>query len=152
MKSAAIKEITPTGTWKELFKFDYEMEGGEKGGALHKTKDSPYHVGQIIEYEVTVNDKGYSNIKFANDKPAFSGSKGGYIPKDPAEEAKRQAMIVRQSSLKAATDLVCNKVIDYNEILLVAQVFTDWAMGDTKAALMDAPTNTMSFPEDKAPF
>ena len=38
MKSAAIKEITPTGTWKELFKFDYEMEGGEKGGELGARK------------------------------------------------------------------------------------------------------------------
>ena len=142
MKSAAIKEITPTGTWKELFKFDYEMEGGEKGGALHKTKESPYHVGQVIEYEVTVNDKGYSNIKFTNDKPAYSG-KSNYTPKDPVEEAKRQAMIVRQSSLKAATDLVCNKRIDLEDILLVAQKFTDWAVGDIKAERFSAPTNDL---------
>jgi hypothetical protein len=127
MKSAAIKEITPTGTWKELFKFDYEMEGGEKGGALHKTKDSPYHVGQIIEYEITVNDKGYSNIKFANDKPAFS-SKSNYTPKDPAEEAKRQAMIVKQSSIKAATDLICHAKLDIDNILPFSKMLTDWVM------------------------
>jgi hypothetical protein len=144
MKSAAIKEITPTGTWKDLFKFDYEMEGGEKGGALHKTKDSPYHVGQIIEYEVTTNDKGYSNIKFQNDKPVFSG-KSNYVPKDPVEEAKKQAMIVRQSSVKVAADLVGYGKIDYDNLLIVAQRITDWALGDAKAEKMTEPSNEMPY-------
>jgi hypothetical protein len=144
MKSAAIKEITPTGTWKDLFKFDYEMEGGEKGGALHKTKDSPYHVGQIIEYEVTTNDKGYSNIKFQNDKPVFS-SKSNYVPKDPVEEAKKQAMIVRQSSVKVAADLVGYGKIDYDNLLIVAQRITDWAIGDAKAEKMTGVSNEVPF-------
>ena len=143
MKTAAIKEITPTGTWKDLFKFDYEMEGGEKGGALHKTKESPYHVGQVIEYEITVNDKGYSNIKFANDKPAFS--RGGFTPKDPAEEAKKQAMIVRQSSVKVAADLVGYGKIEYNQLLIVAQRITDWAIGDSQAAEMNSPSNDLPY-------
>jgi hypothetical protein len=144
MKSAAIKEITPTGTWKDLFKFDYEMEGGEKGGALHKTKESPYHVGQIIEYEVTTNDKGYSNIKFQNDKPVFS-SKSNYVPKDPVEEAKKQLSINRQSSVKCATELVCNGKVDFDDLLLLAQRITDWTTGDQAASKMKNPTDIMPF-------
>jgi hypothetical protein len=152
MKSGTIKEIKPNGTWKELFKFEYEMEFKddtgkvmtETGGALHKTKDSPYHVGQIIDYEITQNDKGFWNIKFQNDKPVFSG-KSNYVPKDPVEEAKKQAMIVRQSSVKVAADLVGYGKIDYDNLLIVAQRITDWAIGDAKAEKMTEPSNEMPY-------
>jgi hypothetical protein len=149
MKTGTIQAINGNGTWKELFKFEYEMKDQdgnvETAGALHKTKDSPYHVGQIIDYEITTNDKGYSNIKFQGDKPAFS-PKSNYVPKDPVEEAKRQAMIVRQSSLKAATDLVCHAKIDIDNILVMSQLFTDWAIGDINAAkLSDMQPNQLPF-------
>lgn len=152
MKTGTIKAINSNGTWKELFKFEYEMEFKddtgkvmtETGGALHKVKDSPYHVGQIIEYEITQNDKGFWNIKFQNDKPAFS-SKSNYVPKDPVEEAKKQVMIVKQSSLKAATELVCNKIIEYDNLILIAQQLTDWAVGDAKAAKMTEPSNDLPY-------
>ncbi len=148
MKTGTILAINGNGTWKELYKFEYEMKDNESGntetgGALHKTKDSPYHIGQIIDYEITVNDKGYSNIKFQNEKPTFSSK--NYQQKDPVEEAKRQAMIVRQSSVKVAADLVGYGKIDYNNLLIVAQRITDWALGDAKAEKMSDPSNEVPF-------
>ena len=147
MKTGTIKAISQNGTWKDFFKFEYEMEDNdklnEKGSALHKTKDSPYHEGQIIEYEITEN-KGFFNIKFQGEKPAFSG-KSNYTPKDPVEEAKRQAMIVRQSSVKVAADLVGYGKVDYNDLLIIAQRITDWAIGDAKADKMDGATNEPPF-------
>ena len=153
MKKGTIKQINANGTWKDLFKFEYEMEFTddtgkvmtENGGALHKTKDSPYHTGQIIEYEITQNDKGFWNIKFQNDKPVFA-SKSNYVPKDPAEEAKIQLMIVRQSSLKASVDLICHNQLQFEQILVAAEIFTEYATGQLKAAKWsDIRTNEPPF-------
>jgi hypothetical protein len=149
MKTGTIQAINGNGTWKELFKFEYEMKDQdgnvETAGALHKTKDSPYHVGQIIDYEITTNDKGYSNIKFQGDKPAFS-PKSNYVPKDPVEEAKRQRMIVMQSSLNRSVELIIAGKVDYDNILLETQLFTDFIMGDIPAKKLS------EMKEDKMPF
>ena len=149
MKPGKVIEITPTGTWKDLFKFDYKVEDVETkethvGGALHKTDKSPYHVDMILNYEIIVNDKGFSNIKFQNEKPAFS-AKSNFTPIDPEVQKRKELSIIRQSSLKAATELCCNGYIKYNELLIISELFTDWVLGNIPARPMNEPTDKMPF-------
>jgi len=138
MKPGKIIEIIPTGTWKDLFKFDYKVEDVETkethvGGALHKTEKSPYHVDMILNYEIIVNDKGFSNIKFQNEKPAFS-AKSNFTQRDPEEEKKRQGYIIRQVSMRISADLVKSKDIELHEILVYADIFNNWIRGDVESA------------------
>jgi hypothetical protein len=144
---AKLMNLKDNGTWTSsdntvFFKFDAEFEGGESGSFLAKSNPPAQKVGE--EHEFTVEEKnGHKNIKWV--KPAG----GAFQPKqqrNPEDETKRQAMIVRQSSLKAATDLVCNNKADLDRILLIAQLFTDWALGDMKAInLKDLKTDDLPF-------
>jgi len=101
MKTSRIKSIQNNGTWKELFKFEVEMENGDVGGCFAKTQDPPFKVGDEKSYEYTQNGK-YWNIKWAKDeKPAWNG---GGAAKSFVKEDK-SADIARAVALKAAVDL-----------------------------------------------
>lgn len=136
--------LKDNGTWTSsdntvFFKFDAKMDNGDSGSFLAKSNPPLQKVGE--EYEYTIEEKnGHKNIKWA--KP----SGGGFQPKqqrDPAEEARRQAMIVRQSSVKVAADLVGYGKVQYDDLLIVAQRITDWAIGDAKADKMNSSTNEL---------
>ena len=146
MKSKVTK-CENTGTWtspegKTFYKFDIEFENGDRADFLQQTNEVKHPVGSEEDYEISTTDKGYKKIKF--NKPG-GFTRGGAFQKSPEEEKKRQEMIVRQSSLKCATDLVCNGKVDYDDLLLIAQVLTDWALGDIEAHKMREPSNEMPF-------
>jgi hypothetical protein len=139
--------LKDNGTWTSsdntvFFKFDAEMDNGDNGSFLAKSNPPQQKVGE--EYEYTIEEKnGHNNIKFAKAAGAPFQAK---VQRNPEEEAKRQLMIVRQSSLKAATDLVCNDKIQFDVILLMAEIFTDYATGQLKAANMkDVKGNDLPF-------
>lgn len=147
MKSKVTK-LEQTGTWtsgegKTFYKFDIEFDNGDKADFLQATPEMKHALGSEPEYEITTNEKGYKKIKFLGEKKDFS--KGGYSRFDPAEDAKRQAMIVRQSSVKVAADLVGYGKVDYDDLLIVAQRVADWAMGNIEATKMREPNNSMPF-------
>jgi len=101
MKTSKIKSIQNNGTWKELFKFEVEMENGDVGGCFAKTQDPPFKVGDEKSYEYTQNGR-YWNIKWAKDeRPAWNG---GGAAKSFVKEDK-SADIARAVALKAAVDL-----------------------------------------------
>ena len=147
MKSKVTK-LDQTGTWtsgegKTFYKFTIEFDNGDKADYLQATPEMKHAIGSEPEYEITENAKGYKKIKFLDGKKDFT--KGGYSRFDPAEDAKRQAMIVRQSSVKVAADLVGYGKISYDDLLITAQIITDWALGNTKAEKMYEPTNEMPY-------
>lgn len=144
---AKLMILRDNGTWTAtdgtvFFKFDAEMDNGDKGSFLAKSNPPQQKVGE--EYEYTIEEKnGHNNIKFA--KAAGAGFQPK-VQRNPEEEAKRQLMIVRQSSLKAATDLVCHSMIQFDAILVISEIFTDYATGQLKAAPMkDIRTNEPPF-------
>ena len=101
MKTSKIKSIQNNGTWKDLFKFEVEMENGDVGGCFAKTQEPSWKVGDEKSYEYTQNGK-YWNIKWAKDeKPAWNG---GGAAKSFVKEDK-SADIARAVALKAAVDL-----------------------------------------------
>jgi hypothetical protein len=102
MKTSKIKSIQNDGTWKDLFKFEVQMENGDVGGAFAKTQVPSWKVGDEMNYEYEQKGK-FWNIKFLqSNKPAWNGGGGaksyGKSPEDKAD-------IARAVALKAAVDL-----------------------------------------------
>ena len=99
MKTSKIKSIQNNGTWKELFKFEVEMENGDVGGCFAASQDPPFKVGDEKQYEYTQNGR-YWNIKFAKEqRPAWNGVGKSFVKED------KSADIARAVALKAAVDL-----------------------------------------------
>ena len=103
MKTSKIKSIQNDGTWKDLFKFEVQMENGDVGGAFAKTQIPSWKVGDEKSYEYEQKGK-FWNIKFLADaKPAWTG--GSSAPKSYGKSPEDKADIARAVALKAAVDL-----------------------------------------------
>jgi hypothetical protein len=103
MKTSKIKSIQNDGTWKDLYKFEVQMENGDVGGAFAKTQVPTWKVGDEKSYEYEQKGK-FWNIKFLADaKPAWNG--GGAAPKSYGKSPEDKADIARAVALKAAVDL-----------------------------------------------
>lgn len=100
MKTSKIKSIQQNGTWKDLFKFEVEMENGDVGGCFAASQEPPFKVGDEKQYDYTQNGR-YWNIKFAKEqKPVWNGGGGKSFVKED-----KSADIARAVALKAAVDL-----------------------------------------------
>ena len=151
MKTSKIKSIQNNGTWKELFKFEVEMENGDVGGCFAKTQEPTWKVGDEKSYEYTQNGK-YWNIKWAKDeRPAWNGGGGAksFVKED------KSADIARAVALKAAVDLHKGEGEDINHqigvICATAQAFEIYlTTGENpyKDAIQDGKSNN----SDDLPF
>ncbi len=102
MKTSKIKSIQQNGTWKDLFKFEVEMENGDVGGCFAASQEPPFKVGDEKQYDYTQNGR-YWNIKFAKEqRPAWNGGGGKSFAKSNEDKS---ADIARAVALKAAVDL-----------------------------------------------
>lgn len=120
-KKGIVKKITSNGEWKEFHKWMYEMENGDKGDCLTKADKPSHHEGEEIEYNIESQGK-YSKIVFPK--------KGGGRRNDPEFEKWRNRLIVNQSSLKAAVDLVIADKIEIGQLHDSMKKFTKWVMED----------------------
>ena len=142
MKTAKITNIEKkpdfkTNDGKTLYVFELDLDNGDKG-AIFKQKDNPYvEVGNSINY--TINERGTIKIQREG---------GNFIPKAPIVDTDRQLSIIRQSSLKAAIDLVVHEKIEMHELITTADSFVEWVQGKKKA---EYKGNTSDF-VGKAPF
>jgi len=139
MKTAKITNIQKkpdfiTNDNKTLYVFELSLDNGDIG-AIFKQKDNAYvEVGQEISYELT--ERG--TIKIQRENSNFSSNR-------PAPDNDRQLSIIRQSSLKAAIDLVVHEKIEIHELIKTADSFVDWVQGKKQAEYTNHST-------DKAPF
>ena len=139
MKTAKITNIQKkpdfiTNDNKTLYVFELSLDNGDIG-AIFKQKDNAYvEVGQEISYELT--ERG--TIKIQRENSSFSSNR-------PAPDNDRQLSIIRQSSLKAAIDLVVHEKIEIHELIKTADSFVDWVQGKKQAEYTNHST-------DKAPF
>ena len=102
MKTSKIKSIQNDGTWKDLYKFEVQMENGDVGGAFAKTQIPTWKVGDEKSYEYEQKGK-FWNIKFLADaKPAWNGGGGA---KSYTKSPEDKVDIARAVALKAAVDL-----------------------------------------------
>ena len=130
-KKSKVLNVNGNGTWESsyglYYKWEVEFENGDAGQNLTKTEQNNYFVvGEEVEY--IREEKGkFINIK----RPKLDNfqSNNQSFKKDD----NVQKMIVKQSSLKAATDFCISKGTNNAEdILAIAEVFTDWVMTDEK--------------------
>lgn len=120
MKTGKIKAINGDGTWKDLFKFEVEIDNGDIGN-MYKKSDNPFvEVGQEINY--TLSDKG--TLKIIEEGGGTGGSSYSYAKKDDV-----QRYIIRQSCLNRAVDFhIAKQSFSEEEILKQAERFEQWVL------------------------
>ena len=131
-----------TGNYGTMYKFELAFENGDTGEYSSKSPDQKKFVlGQDATYTIDA-----SNPKYPKIKPVFSnngGFKGGGFKNDP----NRERRIVKQSSLKVATDLcIANNKTDLNSVFIVAEKIVEWVMETPKngASLETQLNHTLS--------
>jgi len=117
MKNSKVVNVQSNGTWKELYKFEVELDNGDIGALYRKSNDSKLTKGQDISY--TINDKGTLKIVTDYQKNQSQSS--------PQKSDDVQKLIVKQSTLKAAVDY--DNKCSPEDVLKNAQMFYDWVMG-----------------------
>ena len=122
MKTAKVTNVQGSGTFKELYVFELQLENGDTGKIYKKAQDAGVKVGEEITY--TLNDKGSIKIQ----REQYSG--GGFSKSNPDV----QKSIIKQSSLKAAVELCSAYIKSGNsvnsaDVLRLADTFTNWVNG-----------------------
>jgi len=127
-KKSKVTNVQSNGTWEgsygTMYKFEVSFENGDTGEYSSKSKDqNKFVIGHETEYEFT--DGKYPKVK-----PVYNPPSGGSFNKfnnDP----NRQKMIVKQSSLKVASDLcIANNKTDLNSVFKMADQIVAWVMDD----------------------
>ena len=135
MKTAKVTNVQGSGTFKELYVFELQLDNNDTGKIYKKGQDAGVKIGDEINY--TLNDKG--SIKIQREGGGFNSSQS--FKKD----SNVQEHIIRQSSLKGAIDLVVSEKIEPHEWEKMADSFVEWVYG--KKQVKEMP----SFAE-KSPF
>ena len=123
---AKVVSVSPKGDYqlrdgKTLYKFFVSMDNGDSGEySSVKPDQDKFIVGQEVEYEL-------SNTQYGNKiKPVYA--QGGYTPSYSSGGDDKQKMIVKQSCLKAAVDLLKDKGAKSTDVLKVADSFVEWVL------------------------
>jgi len=149
IKKSKVTSAQPNGTWEGKFGLMYKneigFENGDVGEYSSKTREQDkFVVGQETEYEFIGGN--FPKVKPVYQKPQSFG--GGFKKDDNV-----QKMIVKQSSLKAAVDF-CNEGCSAEDVLKVAQKFTDWVMQESPKPTTTNYESTKNIQqnEDDLPF
>ncbi len=94
MKNSKVKSIQATGNFKELYKFEVELDNGDIGTLYRKSKDSKLSNGQDISY--TINDKG--TLKIVTDYQKNQGQSS------PKQDVNVNNSIARAVAFKGAVE------------------------------------------------
>jgi hypothetical protein len=134
MKRGKVVSVTPKGDYqlrdgKTLYKFFVSFDNGDSGEySSVKPDQDKFNVGQEAEYELTASQYG-NRVK-----PVYSQGGGSYSPKANYSSGSddKQKMIVKQSCLKAAVDLLKDKGAKSTDVLKIADSFVAWVMEEDK--------------------
>lgn len=118
-----------------LYKFEYVMEDGTVITANHKFPEGNFKQGDSVEYEIKKDDPQYGKSGKVT-KPGAGNFGGKTNPSQPFKggvgEDLRQLMIVRQSSLNRAIEVLIHNSKDapvsIGDAEMLGQRFTDWVM------------------------
>ena len=107
-----------------MYKHEIAFENGDAGEYSSKSAEQNKFVeGQEAEYE-------FIDGKFPKVKPVSNFQQGGYATVKKGDN--REKSIVRQSSLKCATDFVIANGGDEARVIELADMFTNWVLEDVK--------------------
>ena len=126
IKKGVVKSVTPNGSWSgqygTMFKFEVCIND-DAGEYSSKSQDqTKFVVGQETEYE-------FIDGKFPKIKPVNTFQQSNFTPKSKDDV---QQYIVKQSSLKCATDFVIANGGDVKTIIDTAEIFTNWVLKGVK--------------------
>jgi hypothetical protein len=138
MKKGKVVSVTPQGDYqlkdgRTLYKFALQFDNGDSGEySSVKPDQNKFVVGQEAEYELNATQYGNRIKPVYNQGGGYSG--GGYTPKGNYSSGSddKQKMIVKQSCLKAAVDLLKDKGAKSTDVLKVADSFVTWVMEEEK--------------------
>jgi len=124
MKTAKVTNVQGSGTFKELYVFELQLDNGDTGKIYKKGQDAGVKVGEEITY--TLNDKGSIKIQ----REQYSGGGGGFSKSSP----NTQKSIERQCSIKSAVALCSAYIKSGNsvnsaDVLRLADTFNNWING-----------------------
>ena len=128
---AKITDITPTGVWNDLHKYEVTMDDGAKGTAFAKTSPPWYSVGDEVEY--TLNPKG--NIKISKGTAPYVGG-GSQAPARqyvPSKGGSKDEQIARSVAFKGAIDLACAGMIDVKDICAFMKMHLPYILGEEES-------------------
>jgi len=128
IKTSKVTSAQANGTWEGkygiMYKHEIAFENGDSGEYSSKSADqNKFVVGQETEYE-------FIDGKFPKVKPVNNFQQGGYATVKKGDN--REKSIVRQSSLKCATDFVIANGGDEARVIELADMFTTWVLEDKK--------------------
>ena len=128
IKTSKVTSAQANGTWEGkygiMYKHEIAFENGDSGEYSSKSADqNKFVVGQETEYE-------FIDGKFPKVKPVNNFQQGGYATVKKGDN--REKSIVRQSSLKCATDFVIANGGDEARVIEIADMFSTWVLEDKK--------------------
>jgi len=129
MKNSKVVSIVPQGDYqlrdgKTLYKFLLTFENGDSGEySSVKPDQTKFVVGAPADYEI-------SSTQYGNRIKAVYSGGGGYSSGGGNDD--KQKMIVKQSCLKAAVDLLKDKGAKSTDVLKVADSFVAWVLEEGK--------------------
>ena len=137
MKKGKVVAVNPQGEYqlkdgRTLYKFVLTFDNGDTGEySSVKPDQNKFVVGQEAEYELNATQYGNRIKPVYSQGGGFSG--GGYSGGSYSSGGDtKQKMIVKQSCLKAAVDLLKDKGAKSTDVLKVADSFVSWVMEDDK--------------------
>jgi len=101
-----VKSVTGSGTYKDMFSFEYTFEDGVIMKANHKTDAPRFAPGDDVEYTVKFSN-AYGNLG-SIDKPQDQQRSGGHSTPQPSHGINTNDSILYQVSLKIASDVLIN--------------------------------------------
>lgn len=130
IKKSVVKGATPNGTWEGkfglMYKHEIAFDNGDCGEYSSKEQNqTKFVVGQETEYEFT--DGKYPKVKPISNWQQNNNSFQQKQSKDDIQE-----YIVKQSSLKCATDYVIANGGDERKVIEIAEMFTNWVLKGEK--------------------
>ena len=137
MKKGKVVSVSPKGDFafngKTFYKFFVSLDNGDSGEYNSvKADQDKFQVGAEVEYELTSNQYG-NKIKPVYNSGGGGNYSGGYSKSNYSSGSDdKQKMIVKQSCLKAAVDLLKDKGAKSTDVLKVADSFVAWVMEEPK--------------------
>ena len=134
-KKATVTDVQTNGTRQDkngnlYYKYEVTFDNNDTGEYSSKSQDqNKFIVGEETDYEFI--DGRYPKVKPVYMQKGVHVPNKSFLPKDN----NVQEYIVKQSSLKCATDYVIANGGDSSKVIEIAEMFTDWVLKGTK------PTN-----------
>ena len=131
--TSKIKAIVPNGNWTgkygTMYSFKVTFEDGVTIEANSKTDQPPYRVGDEMSYEITNDDP-----KFGAKGRVFKPEAGQYSNNaSPAANGNRDAIIMKQTALKCASEFNAQRNVTVEAVIADAQAMFDWLTGASEA-------------------